>query len=78
MMELTNCSYVDFILFLEENEPYGLIKRTGDEEEFEFNISEALNDEKYEYENIKRLEFIEPYGIQVEMLTGEKFVLSEL
>lgn len=78
MMELTNCSYVDFIIFLEENEPYGLIKRTEDREEFEFNISKALNDDKYEYKNIKRLEFLEPYGVKVEMIQGEKFVLSEL
>lgn len=78
MMELTNCSYVDFIVFLEENEPYGLIKRTNDKGEEMFNIKKALNDEKYEYKNIKRLEFIDPYGVDVEMLDGEKFVLSEL
>lgn len=77
MMELTNCSYVDFIIFLEENEPYGLVKKTGNGEEI-FNIYEALNDEKYEYENIKRLEFLEPYELRVEMIQGEKFVLSEL
>ncbi|WP_291582647.1 hypothetical protein [Clostridium sp. UBA6640] len=46
MMELTNCSYVDFIIFLEENQPYGLIKKTGNGEEV-FNVSEALNDDKY-------------------------------
>ncbi|WP_454053942.1 hypothetical protein [Clostridium sp. Marseille-Q7071] len=77
MMELTNCSYVNFIIFLEENEPYGLIKRTEIGEEI-FDISEALNDKKYEYENIKRLEFLEPYGVKVEMIQGEKFILSEL
>lgn len=77
-MEITNCSYVDFIIFLEENKPYGLIKRTKDGKETEFNIKEALNDKKYEYENIKRLEFLQPYGLGVEMIGGEKFILSEL
>ncbi|WP_291566826.1 MULTISPECIES: hypothetical protein [unclassified Clostridium] len=76
-MEFTNCSYMDFIIFLEENEPYGLIKKMGNER-LELDVGEILNDEKYEYKNIKRLEFLEPYAIRVETKGGERFVLSEI